>query len=426
MATGSRRRIQTPPGAWVAPADGRYLILVRNLIGGPNRDPRRVYRLSVRREEPDFHLAVISRRTDQPAGLNLMAGGREWLEVLAVRRRGLSGPIRVTAEKLPPGIQCPDIWIGPGQDRGIVVLSAEPRLSRVRRRTEPRWPCRPGRHGDQTAGPGRHDDLAGQPTPSGRLTQEIPLATAPEANMLLTASPAEAVVDQESVLDVAVDIEQRFDGPAAPIHLTGSACPGWRAMPSRRSPPARPRGGSAFSSPLRCRPAPTPSPCRPKRLRGSGQSLGVTLVSNPITVNVRPRIVLEIDPRTPQKIGAGKIIQLRYTAERKHGFIGKIHTELAAPGGVVGLRARGVTLVGQTDTGALPGDRHGGRAAGPSSVPSPGGGGNGGGPARLSGQPVCGVGDHGVILAEFDFCGIQPRNQYIMVKVYWRSGEYHE
>src|SRR5438132_389094 len=58
-----------PVGRWVAPADGWYLILVRSVIGGLSADPRRVYRLSVRREEPDFHLAVVSRRTDQPAGL---------------------------------------------------------------------------------------------------------------------------------------------------------------------------------------------------------------------------------------------------------------------------------------------------------------------------------------------------------------------
>ncbi|MCI0456891.1 MAG: hypothetical protein L0Z62_07930, partial [Gemmataceae bacterium] len=80
----------------------------------------------------------------------------------------------------------------------------------------------------------------------------------------------------------------------------------------------------------------------------------VTLVSNPITIQVRPaRILLEIDPRTPRQIARGKTIQLRFTAQRQHGFIGKIHTELVAPGGVRGLRARGVTLVGQTDAGVL-------------------------------------------------------------------------
>lgn len=53
-----------PAGRWVAPSDGRYLILARNLIGGQKADARRVYRLSVRREEPDFSLAVIPRNND--------------------------------------------------------------------------------------------------------------------------------------------------------------------------------------------------------------------------------------------------------------------------------------------------------------------------------------------------------------------------
>jgi len=32
-------------------------------------------------------------------------------------------------------------------------------------------------------------------------------------------------------------------------------------------------------------------------------------------------------------------VQLRFTAERTHGFIGKIHTQLMAPAGLNGLRA---------------------------------------------------------------------------------------
>ena len=77
-------------------------------------------------------------------------------------------------------------------------------------------------------------------------------------------------------------------------------------------------------------------------------------MSNPITVDLKPaRIILNLDAATPTKIARGKIIQLQYTAERVNGFIGKVHTELTAPGGVVGLRARGVTLTGQGDSGSL-------------------------------------------------------------------------
>ena len=350
-----------PAGRWVVPADGRYLIQVRNLTGGLNGDPRRIYRLSVRREEPDFHLAVVSPRIGQPAGLNLMPGGREMLEVLAIRHRGMSGPIRVTAENLPPGIQCPDIWIGPGQDRGLVVLSASREcpefaggLSLVGHADE---------GGTKITRPAKGGAMIwpGQPIPSGRLTQEIPLATTLEARLLLTASPAEAVIDQESVLDVAIDIEKRFEGATAPIHLTGVGLPRSAGNNIATIPAGKTKGWISFAFPASLPPGPytfavqaettVPVPGPPG---AKPSQVAVTVVSNPITVNVRPaRIVLEIAPRTPTKIARGKIIQLRFNAERKHGFIGKIHTELVAPGGVVGLRARGVTLVGQSDSGTL-------------------------------------------------------------------------
>ncbi len=351
-----------PAGRWVAPADGRYLIVVRNLIGGLNREPRRIYQLSVRREEPDFHLTVVSRREDQPAGFNVAVGGREMVEVLAMRRRGLTGPIRVTAGKLPPGIECPDTWIGPGQDHAPLVLTA-------------------GRNCPSFAGALNlvgHADLGGaaitrparggtiiwpkQPTPSARLTQEITLATAPEANMLLTASPGEAVVYQESVLDVTIDVERRFESSAAPIYLSVVGLPRGVRNATATIPVGTTKGNISFFFPESLAPGPytfavqaeTEMSLASGTRGGSPKKGSVRLVTNPITINVRPaRIILDIDPRTPRKIGRGKIMELRFTAERKNGFIGKIHTELAAPGGVVGLRARGVTLVGPSDSGVL-------------------------------------------------------------------------
>ncbi len=348
-----------PAGRWVAPGDGRYLILMRNLIGGQNRDPRRIYRLSVRREEPEFQLAVISRRTDQPAGLNLGVGGREMVEVLAIRRRGLSGAIRVTAAKLPPGIQCPDSWIGPGQDRGVMVLSAGRDCPPFAGALNLVGHADLG--GTEITRPARGGTMIwpGQPTPSGRATQEIPLATTAESSILLTASPGEAAIDQESVLDVAIDVEQRFEGLTGPVHLTGVGLPRLAINGIATIPAGKKRGWISFGFPAALPPGPYTFAVQAETLVpvGKGQNpgkVGVTLVSNPITVTVRPaRIALSVDPRTPRKIGRGKIIQLRFTAERKHGFIGKIHTELVAPGGVVGLRARGVTLVGQSDSGSL-------------------------------------------------------------------------
>ena len=69
---------------------------------------------------------------------------------------------------------------------------------------------------------------------------------------------------------------------------------------------------------------------------------------------VRPaRIVLEIDPRTPTKIGRGKIIQIRFTAERKQGSSARFTRSWWPPAASSGLRGRGVTLVGQSDSGTI-------------------------------------------------------------------------
>ncbi|WP_339912175.1 hypothetical protein, partial [Symmachiella dynata] len=67
----------------------------------------------------------------------------------------------------------------------------------------------------------------------------------------------------------------------------------------------------------------------------------------------RTRVAVEIDPYAPKTIHRGEVIQIHYTARRVNGFISKIHTELAAPVKVAGIRGRGVTFVGQTDSGTI-------------------------------------------------------------------------
>jgi len=356
-----------PAGRWVAPADGRYLLLVRNLTGGAEYEPRRIYRLSVRREEPDFQLAVVSRRTDRPAAWNVPRGGREAVEVLALRRRGFTGPIRVTVEGLPPGLECPETWIGPEQDRGVLVATsaadAAPFFGAatvVGHADEGGVAFTRRAYGGTMIWPGR-------PTPSGRVAHEVPLATSgaamnDSATLRLTASPATAVLDQHGVLDVEVVLESPTGDavfPATPVRLAAIGLPrdvaaepvGLPAGASRGRisffwPTSLPAGSYTFAVRADSEPAADP------KVKPAGPPIAV--VSNPITVELKPaRILLDLDPATPTKIARGTILQLRFTARRVNGFLGKVHTELTAPGGVVGLRARGVTFTGQTDSGSL-------------------------------------------------------------------------
>lgn len=348
-----------PGGRFVAPADGRYSLLVRNLIGSLDDDPIRVYRLSVRRESPDFHLAVIPYRADLSTGINVPGGGREVLEVLAMRHRGMNGPIRISAENLPSGIHCPDVWIGPGTMRAPLILSADSNaepilgalnlvahaksgsseLTRVIRGGTMVWPS--------------------QPTGWGRLTDEIPVTIAPESRLLVTATPWEArVFDfgtprvfQNSTIDLAVDVERRAGGPATSIRLKGVGLPPGMGYETATISAASSKGWISFSVPASLPPGPytiavqadTEGPF------AEGQ-VAVTSFSNSVTVQVEAeRIHSEIDPLAPRKIARGKAIKIPVRVERRNGFIGKILGEVIAPGGVIGLQARGLAFESQLE-----------------------------------------------------------------------------
>jgi hypothetical protein len=359
-----------PSGRWVAPADGRYLILVRNLTGGLSPDPRRVYRLSIRREEPDFRLAVVSRPADQPTGLTIGRGGREMLEVLALRRRGLAAPIRVTAKDLPAGIQCPDLWIGPGQERAPLVLTAERGCPPVVEALQLEGHAeaagveltRPARGGTKLW-PGRPTASSRLPGSTSRLTQEIALATGPEASMLVTASPGEAIVYQESVLDVTVDIERRLEGPPTDLTITGVGLPRELGNPVGVIPAGKTKGWISFLFPSSLPPGPytiavqakTEAAASPQSEKSKPGQATVTMVSNPIVVQLRPaRIVFDVDPTSPRKVARGKTIRIFFAAERHNGFFGRINCDLTDPTGMAGLLvATGGVLIDEFDSAMI-------------------------------------------------------------------------
>jgi hypothetical protein len=83
----------------------------------------------------------------------------------------------------------------------------------------------------------------------------------------------------------------------------------------------------------------------------------VVVYSEPVTFTVAPAAFrLDVELSAPRTIRRGEVVKIPYTARRLNGFIGKIHTELATPNAVteVGrIRGRGVTFVGQTESGII-------------------------------------------------------------------------
>jgi hypothetical protein len=360
-----------PSGRCVIPQTGRYFVSVRNLIGGLKSDPRRIYRLSIQREVPDV-VALIVPRLDAPAAVNILGNGRSVLDVVAFRRRGMTGSIRLQATQLPPGYECPDVWLGPGVNRAPLVLSVRPDANesvgllafKVEDEHGMEFPTRVSSSSIVRTG---------RPNGWSRLTDVLPAKMSGKSQVKITADAHEIrkhhlygnLKPRHSpggMVDVAVQVDRLDLEFQAPVELIGIGIP----LPIKNCTGTIGVGESStqlsFYLPQTLSPGrytiaiqgKTTVPTGPKGKDGKWKTKSVTIVSNPVTIDVRPAtFVVELDPYAPKRIRRGQIVQVKYTARRINGFIGKIHTELYAAGEVVGLRGRGVTFVGQTESGSI-------------------------------------------------------------------------
>jgi len=359
-----------PAGRWVCPADGRYLISVRNLSGGVASDPRRTYRLSLRRADPDFHVLAIPHGT-APTALNVPRSGRQVLDLLAFRHRGFDGPIRVSAKDLPVGMECPDVWLGPGVSQAVLVVSADPHVATPLVSNLDLEATSDGADARiQRTVTGGTLVRSGTPLGWGRLTSQIPFAVVADAPIRLIANGHETIEHHlygklsprhspGGILDVAIQIERRDTLHQAPVKLIGVELP--ESIPNQTAiiPAGQSKGAISFVLPttlpvgrfsLAIR-AETTVPAADKKVET------IVVHSDPVTIDVQPAaFVVEVDPFAVKRARRGETLRIPYTSRRINGFIGKMHTELAMPGRVTdvpGLRGRGETFVGQTESGSL-------------------------------------------------------------------------
>src|SRR5690606_15255263 len=114
-------------------ADGVHRLQLHDLFGGTRNDPRNVYRLVIRKAQPDFALAAWAlhmnlRNGDRNAlskPIALRGGMTMAIEVVAVRRDGFDGEIELFMDNLPEGVTATGLKIPAGQSRGIMLVTAD-------------------------------------------------------------------------------------------------------------------------------------------------------------------------------------------------------------------------------------------------------------------------------------------------------------
>src|SRR5207248_1297174 len=122
-----------PSGRFEVEADGGYRIEVRDLFNTSQADPRLVYRLSIRKEAPDFRLVAVaqpppSRDKDAKEALVwtplLRRGETMPIKVMALRRDNFNGDIDLKIENAPAGVTANAAKIERDKGSALIMLTA--------------------------------------------------------------------------------------------------------------------------------------------------------------------------------------------------------------------------------------------------------------------------------------------------------------
>ncbi len=118
--------------------DTTYRIQVRDLFSDSQTDPRSIYRLIIRKQQPDFRLVAFAQPGGDPAkgqfspaATVLRRGGTSVVNVQVIRRDGFAGDVEVSAEGLPNGVSCFGATIGGKVDSAALVFSVSDKADAV-------------------------------------------------------------------------------------------------------------------------------------------------------------------------------------------------------------------------------------------------------------------------------------------------------
>lgn len=174
--------------SFTAPADGDYLVKVRDVrgLGGEQF----AYRLTVRPPRPDFRLTVAPRNPNVPVG------GCIPVNVTAQRLDGFQGPIEVALTDLPRGLHATRSVIGAGELSTTILLSAD---ADAKLETPAQLQVR----GDAKTGPGT---LTRWADPADKLRM---VALMPRSDVLMTARTKEVTLEAGGTAEVEVEIQRQ-------------------------------------------------------------------------------------------------------------------------------------------------------------------------------------------------------------------------
>jgi hypothetical protein len=350
------------PGVYrfVAPADGKFLLMVTSLAADKEAGPREYYRIRITPDLPDYQLIIMPPDNFRPDSCCLMQGGSQNFTIFALRQDGFNGEIAVTVTGLPNGVTCPPQSLGAGQRQTELVLTAAADAApftgelkiigtatikgqKVEREARPAsitWPVPPQQN---------------IPTVS-RLDRNVMLAVRDKAPYILAATIDKSAVQQGDKATITVKLTRVWPEVKGPMQVLAIDLP--PNLTINNNQPATIAADKAeatlvvdakaaalpgtYNLVLRSQ---TQFPYNKDPKAPQKPPVNVVLPANPVTLTVLPKNLATVAVTVPNaNVKAGGEAEVVVKLTRLFDYTGEFKVELVLPPNLQGVSADAITI----------------------------------------------------------------------------------
>lgn len=343
-------RTEDPKGRIVLPADGKYLLQVGHRGSEHEYGPQYVYRVSLRRDQPDFRVLLLDRHVQSPGAIQLAQASSRHAEVYVHRLDGFAGPITLRAEGLPPGVTAPPQIVPAGVNFGIftftVAEQAPPSAATFRLMAT-------GQIGERLV---EREVRAGAmvwPNPGeingavawSRVCQQLALAVGPAAPFSVHVNTAEVGVPVGGVIPLRLEVRRRWPEANVPVVIAPLSIPPNAVFNGNNQPVTVPPNATTTDITIQIPANVPPAEYSLQLIAQAGipyhkdpnnkQKPAVTVqeACPPVKVVVYNKVAaLEVNQSLVQ-VKAGGSAELLVAVRRLHGFRGPLEVALVPPSG---------------------------------------------------------------------------------------------
>jgi hypothetical protein len=353
-------RNDDPKTRFVAPADGKYELMVSSRSADVSAGPRHIYRLSVNKEQPDFRLILVDHDDNDPSALNVRQGSSQYIHVLCQRLDGFTGEVLLSVEGLPAGITCPPQVLGANMKQTPLVLTATPDAAA--------WAGDVKIKGTATINgkPEVREARAGcvvwavqpqQNVPTiSRMARSIGLGVREKAPFGLESAAPDLSAPVGATVAVKLKVNRHWPEAKIPIQVVAVDLPPNVAFNNNNQPVTVAADKNEADLQIQVRNNVAPGVYN-LVLRGAGQvpfnkdpkatqkpPLGTTVVSTPIKLTIYNTVAEVTLNNANVTLKAGMDAELLVKVHRLNGYQGEFKLQLVLPQGFQGVTAPEVTI----------------------------------------------------------------------------------